>query len=280
MKKYLIIGFFLLGYLAASHASAQEERERPRDSFYETLSVRERAPADLPNVREADILWSKRIWQYIDVRKKINQPLYFPERPTGDYRSLMQVLEDAIRAGELRAYSVDDDSFIGEPLDPDELFDEVLASTDVITVDGVDQEVHIPFQPTEILIFRIKEEWFFDTRRGVMDVRIIGISPARLSRDDVTGQYTDVHSPIFWVPFEEARAALASAPVVNRRNNKQVESFDDLFIRRFFDAVIYREERPDNRAIREYIEDPYERLLEARRIREEIRNFELDIWHY
>ncbi len=244
------------------------------------MSVREREPAKLANVREADILWSKRLWQSIDVRKTINQPLYFPERPTGDYRSLMQVLEDAIRSGELRAYDVDDDSFMRDPMDPDELFDEVLSRTEVIVIEGQEVEEVIPFRPTEVLVFRIMEEWFVDKRRGVLDVRIIGISPARLVRDEATGEYTDIVDPLFWVPFEEARPALANAPVMNRRNDKQVESFDDLFIRRFFDATVYREERPDNRAIREYIEDPRERLLEAQRIKEEIRNFELDLWHY
>ncbi len=276
LRSIMLFAVFCL--IASLHVDAQEER--PTNGFYEPMSVREREPAQLATVREADILWSKRLWQSIDVRKTINQPLYFPERPSGDYRSLMQVLEDAIRSGEIRAYDVDDDSFMRDPLDPNVLFDEMLSRTEVIIIEGQEVEEVIPFRPTDVLLFRIKEEWFVDKRRGVLDVRIIGLSPARLVRDEATGEYTDIADPLFWIPFEEARSALANAPVMNRRNDKQVESFDDLFLRRFFDATIYREERPDNRAIREYIDDPRERLLEAQRIREEIRNFELDLWHY
>lgn len=279
MSKNILLFSITLIFLALA-ATAQEERERPRDSFYDRMSVAERRPVELPTVREADVLWSKRIWQFIDVRKTINQPLYFPERPSGGYRNLMQVLEDAIRAGEIRAYGVDDDSFEREPFDPVELFDDILARVEVIVIEGQEVEEVIPFRSTEVLVFRIKEEWFVDQRRGVLDVRIIGLSPARLVRDEETGQFTDIQDPLFWVPFEEVRPALANAPVVNRRNDKMVESYDDLFIRRFFDATIYREDRPDNRAIREYIDNPIDRLLEAERIKEEIRNFELDLWQH
>ncbi|TVR41723.1 MAG: gliding motility protein GldN [Bacteroidia bacterium] len=279
MSKNILLFSITLIFLALA-ATAQEERERPRDSFYDRMSVAERRPVELPTVREADVLWSKRIWQFIDVRKTINQPLYFPERPSGGYRNLMQVLEDAIRAGEIRAYGVDDDSFEREPFDPVELFDDILARVEVIVIEGQEVEEVIPFRSTEVLVFRIKEEWFVDQRRGVLDVRIIGLSPARLVRDEETGQFTDIQDPLFWVPFKEVRPALANAPVVNRRNDKMVESYDDLFIRRFFDATIYREDRPDNRAIREYIDNPIDRLLEAERIKEEIRNFELDLWQH
>ncbi len=279
MSKNILLFSISLIFITLA-ATAQEERERPRDSFYDRMSVAERRPVELPYVREADVLWSKRIWQYIDVRKTMNQPLYFPERPSGGYRNLMQVLEDAIRAGEVRAYGVDDDSFEREPFDPVELFDNILSRVEVIVIEGQEVEEVIPFRTSEVLVFRIKEEWFIDQRRGVLDVRIIGLSPARLVRDEETGRYTDIQDPLFWVPFEEARTALANAPVVNRRNDKMVKSFDDLFIRRFFDATVYREDRPDNRAIREYIDNPMDRLLEAQRIMEEIRNFELDLWQH
>lgn len=138
----------------------------------------------------------------------------------------------------------------------------------------------IAFDPSEVYVFRIMEEWFVDARRSQLDVRIIGLSPARLVEDPETGQLTETQDPLFWVPFEEARPVLANAPVHSRRNDARQISFDDYFIRRFFNATVYREERPDNRVILEYIDDPFEQLMEAERIKEEIRNKELDLWHY
>lgn len=277
MIKYF---FFLatLGLILALPSAAQPPQDRPNDTFYERKSVMENRPIQLPYVREADILWSKRIWQNIDLRLKINQPLYFPQEPLGDFRSLMKVLEDALRAGEIRAYGVDDEYFRGDPLDPEELFEQ-LGRTETFDEDGQEVAVVIPFNPAQVLRFRIREEWFIDKRRGRMDVRIVGLSPAREVIDNLTGESLG-WEPLFWLPFAEIREVLANAPVYTRHNDRQSISFDDYFIRRFFDATIYREDRPDNRVISEYIEDPIEQLLEAQRIKEEIRNMELDLWHY
>ncbi len=280
MTKYIIC-LTAIGLLFSLPLSAQqEERERPRDSFYERRAVEERTPVELPYVREADILWSKRIWQVIDVREKINQPLYFPEEPTGQYKSLMQVLQEAILAGEVRAYGVDDENFQDDPIPPRELFRR-FSRTVSFMQDGetTPTTVTIPFEPSEVIRWRIKEEWFIDSRRGMLDVRIIGISPAREVTDDQTGEFLGFE-PLFWVYFPEARQVLANAPVYNRMNSAQRISFDDFFVRRFFNATIYREERPDNRVISEYFEDPIDALLEGQRIREMIRNFEMDLWHY
>ncbi len=259
--------------------TAQETpQDRPNDSFYERRSVKERKPIELPYVREADVLWSKVIWQNIDLRQKINQPLYFPLEPTGNYRSLMKVLEDALREGEIRAYGVDDEFFKDEPLDPDDLFQR-LSRTETFMEDDEEVVVEIPFNPAQVLRFRIREEWFIDTRRGRLDVRIVGLSPAREVIDNITGESLG-WEPLFWLPYAEIREVLAKTPVYARHNDTQNISFDDLFIRRFFDATIYREDRPDNRVISEYIEDPVEQLIEAQRIKESIRNRELDLWHY
>ncbi len=279
MPKYFIIILSAAGLMFSMPLQAQVDPERPRDSFYEKRSVEERMPVKLPHIREADVLWSKRVWQVIDLRETINQPLYFPEVATEEYRSLMQVLEDAIRAGELRAYDVDDDSFEGEPVPARTLFQRFSRTVTFTQEDGTTTTVTIPFDPTDVIRFRIKEEWFVDSRRGQLDVRILGLSPAREVRDDETGEFLGFE-PLFWVYFPEARQVLANAAVNNRRNSAQRISYDDYFIRRFFNSTIYREERPDNRVISEYIEDPVEALLEAARIKERIRNIELDLWNY
>lgn len=283
MKMYIVFQRFILLILIsmtsmASIIAQQNQAEKPIDGVYERITIRERKPVPLPHIREADVVWSKRVWQYIDVRKTINQHLYFPLTPSSEYRNLMQVLEDAIRAGELRAYHVDDDSFEGEPFDPTVLFDELLTGEIPVEVDGRMETEVVPFRSSDVMVFRIKEEWFIDRRRGQLDVRIIGLSPSKYQEQD--GVLTGIFDPLFWVPFEEARPALANAPVLSRRNDMHNISFDDLFQRRYFDSVIYREDRPDGRAIVEYIDDPQERLREAERIKESIRNRELDMWHY
>ena len=49
-----------------------------------------------PFLRQDDILWSERHWESIDLREKINLPLYYPIKPLPDRKSLWDVLKDAI----------------------------------------------------------------------------------------------------------------------------------------------------------------------------------------
>ncbi len=278
MAKLLLLAS-TLGMLIALTTNAQEVQDRPNDTFYERRTVEESKPIQLPYVREADVLWSKRIWQNIDLRQTINQPLYFPQEPTGNYRNLMTILEEAIRSGEIRVYGVDDDNFRHDPLDPDELFNRLSRTETFPDADGEIVSVEIEFNPGQVLRFRIMEDWFIDKRRSKLDVRIIGLSPSRQAIDPQTGEFLGWES-LFWVPYAEIRELLAGAPVYTRNNDMQQISFDDFFIRRFFDATVYREDRPDALVISEYIDDPIEQLLEGQRIKEEIRNKEMDLWHY
>jgi len=110
----------MLGLLFSLQSVAQVI-ETTRDGFYDKVTIEEKEPAVLPYVREADVFMAKRVWQVIDMREKMNQPLYFPITPTNSRRSLMQVLVDAIREGSVTAYSVDNDEFT-IPMTPEQLF--------------------------------------------------------------------------------------------------------------------------------------------------------------
>jgi len=273
----MVLGLFL------SLQSVGQVIENARDGFYDKMMIEEKEPAALPFVREADVLWSKQVWQIIDLREKMNQPLYFPITPTNSRRSLMQVLIDGIREGSLTAYSPDNDEFT-IPMTPEQLFSNI-ERTQTVTMqrpeppyDEFDTTLTISFNPADVMRFRVKEEWFFDSKRSVLDVRVLGICPVRENLDPLTGESRG-DEPLFWIYYPDARTSLANSEVFNRHNDAQRMSYDDMFLRRFFSSYVYKESNVHDRRIQEYYTG-LDALLEAERVKESIRNFEHDLWEY
>lgn len=285
IKKMLLIIIPALICSLQSSGQIGEEAPRHRDSAWEEMRHEERKPIEYAYVREADVLWSKRVWQVIDLREKINQPLYFPPTPTGNMRSLMKVLWDGVMDGTLTAYDVDAEDF-----NPDMKLDTIalknrLLRTMTITMQRptppyqeYDTTLTLGFNTEDVLRFRIKEDWFFDAKRSVLEVRILGICPVREAIDPVTGESRG-DEPLFWVYFPEARNILVNAPVFNRQNDAMRMSYDDLFVRRFFSSTIYKASNVHDKRIGEFYQG-LDALLEAQRIKEQIRNFEHDLWEF
>ena len=59
-----------------------------------------------PYLREADVMYFRRIWQEMDLKQKINHPYYFPVEPIQDRKNLFDVIRDGLLVeGSLVAYS-------------------------------------------------------------------------------------------------------------------------------------------------------------------------------
>jgi len=82
--------------------------------------------------------------------------------------------------------------------------------------------------------------------------------------------------------FPSVREVLHVAKVFNPKNAVQSISFDHLLNARRFNSVIVREENIyGNRAISDYVRgNSLFQLLEANKIKEDIRNKEMDMWNY
>ncbi|WP_072032209.1 type IX secretion system ring subunit PorN/GldN [Crocinitomix catalasitica] len=129
----------------------------------------------------------------------------------------------------------------------------------------------------DIVQYRIKEDFFFDKERSVMDRRIIGIAPVVYSRDQ-NGNISGLRE-LFWLYFPECRYVFQNFFVQSRHNDAQRMSFDDLFWKRMFQSTIYKETNIYDRSVDSY-RAGVDALLEAEKIKEKIANFEHDLWSF
>src|SRR5205085_9666009 len=106
---------------------------------------------------------------------------------------LIDVIHDAVLEGTLTAYNANIDDEFTTPLTQTEVA-AIGARHDTTLVTnpttGLDSSVLIneELNRDNIIKFRIKEDWFFDKQRSVMDVRIIGIAPIILKTSAETGE--------------------------------------------------------------------------------------------
>lgn len=237
---------------------------------------------EYPYVREDDVMWTKEYIQKIDLKQKINMPLYFPVNPTRDRMSLSDVLFNAVLNDKtIAAY---DDEYFEEKLSVEQI-NKRLFSVDSIPSEDFETGEEIMLFDTlqirsrDIIEYLVREERFFDKKRSVIDVRIIAMCPVAEYQNTETFQIEK--RKLFWVYFPDARPVLANANVYNVFNNAERMTFDELFHKRMFSAIIQKETNLYDRAIYDYKTfRKIDQLLEAERIKEEIRNFESDLWEY
>ena len=129
----------------------------------------------------------------------------------------------------------------------------------------------------DIVQYRIKEDWFFDNERSVMDVRIIGIAPVVYQRDQ-EGNISGLKE-LFWCYFPECRYVFQNFFVQSRHNDSQRMSYDDLFWKRMFQSYIIKESNIYDRELQNY-RAGVDALLESEKIKNKIFIFEHDLWSF
>jgi gliding motility associated protien GldN len=94
MKKLVFVLLLLITSVGISHAQVLDPVLGPR--AWQKENVEQSDAVTLTHIREADVMWSKRIWRTIDLRQKINLILYYPvmDSATLGKRSFVQVIFD------------------------------------------------------------------------------------------------------------------------------------------------------------------------------------------
>lgn len=283
MKTILSFFNYFLLFLLPLILNAQQGVFKPgdyRDGVYEKENSINRRFIPYTFLREADVAYKKRIWREIDLRDKINLTLYYPTNyESSETRiSLFQLLKKYVLGGQIITFS--DEQF----LIPLQLSDVKTKFTkcDSVEESSYDANGNEVLTKTwqcdsisilkNILKYRIKEDWFFDKQRSVLDVRILGLMPRIYIEDK------DVFSDLFWVYFPACRPFFAKHEVFNPRNPSENRTFEDIFWKRQFNSTIIKEENVYDRFLFEYLKG-IDNLLEAERIKNDMFRWEHDLWH-
>ena len=248
------------------------------------------APLEYGYVDDRDILWSKTLWETIDLDERVNFPLYYPTDTMDigpDRRSLYNVLIKNLKSGKLETYT---DSYFtkkrsfGDLKDALQMVDTLDYGYEQMNAGETVSEEYITrrnISAADIEEYHIKGIWYFDKRQGELKYRLLGIAPVAPDVNFMDDDNPDMVE-LFWVWYPDAREILHEAKVFNQQNSAQPISFDMLLNARRFDAVIYKEDNVQgDRNIDDYISDnALFQLLEAKRIKETIRDKEQDMWSY
>jgi gliding motility associated protien GldN len=239
-----------------------------------------------PHLREADVMWARRVWRTVDLREKMNHPLYYPTEPINDRKSLFDVIKQGLLVdGSITAYDagplLTDDEF-RKPLLAGELKDIFTRVDTVYTEDLATGEMVPSIQETvlesrDIKMYKIKEDWIFDKQRSSMDIRILGLAPMR----EVRGEDGEVrgYAPIFWLYYPELRYVLVNWDVFNRENDAERRSYESIFWKRQFSSYITKWSNVYDRQLSDY-KTGIDGLLEGEEIKQALFEFEHDLWNF
>ncbi|MDB4252096.1 gliding motility protein GldN [Flavobacteriaceae bacterium] len=276
----------VIALLVTSYTSAQSNLlnatkvEQIGKQTKEKIAADNDSPLAYGYIDDRDILWSKVVWEFVDLNQKINLPYYFPidtANISNDRRSLFDTLLKGIRKGDIN--NIYSDSFFTSKITNSEI-DEKLVN---IRLNG-DYPDTFRIQTQDIEGYMMKGMWYFDKRMGELKYRLLALAP--MGKDVLTLGLPDIEDDelyeLFWVFYPSARNILHKAKVFNPKNVSQPISYDHLLNARRFSSVIVREENMyGNRKIADYIRgNSLFQLLEADRIKESIRDKEIDMWNY
>jgi len=294
-KLFLLITLTIGGVCSASAQANLLNARVPQeigDLNEQQVEANDEAPLVYGFVDDRDVMWSKTVWEVIDLDERVNFPYYYPTDTLNlgpERRSLFDVLKKNLGNNTIK--EVYKSAYFQEKLTYEEIQERLMSidTTDAgyeqYNADGFVDPQFIErrrITAAEIKQYKIKGTWYFDKRLGELKYRLLAVCPVSpdVAVKTLEGEQEDLVE-LFWVWFPDARASLNKSKVFNSRNSSQPITYDHMLNSRRFSSNIYKEENVyEDREVKDYIyEDALRMLLESERIKSVIRDYEQDMWN-
>lgn len=242
-------------------------------------------------IEDKDIVWSKVVWEVIDLNERLNQPYYrASDGLLTESASLYDALVEGVRSGAIQ--QVYDDEYFTTKMNYDQIVSRTAKKdTQQYYWDMIDAGE----EPDDALIFnfeiasrdikmlKTKGMWYIDRRLGEMKYRLLGLCIMGPDAQALGTQFDDgTFVELFWIWYPDARMVLNNYSVFNPNNSSSSVTFDDLLNARRFSSVLYKAQTMYGiTPIEDYIpKNSKGQLEESDRIRESILQSEADMWSY
>ncbi|MBC7862421.1 MAG: gliding motility protein GldN, partial [Bacteroidia bacterium] len=197
----------------------------PTDRLYINENTPNRRFIPYTYLRQADVAWEKRVWRVIDLREKINQPLMFPLFPAQNRMAFLDIIKIGLKSGEITAFV--DDEFTSRLT-----FEQAMAKLVVeVTVNETDslgnplstKTVADTISNQKVTRITLKEDWFFDKQKSVLEVRTLAIGLEWYNEDK------ELYIPLFNLYMPQCRPLFARNEIYNPKNDAERRTYEDFF---------------------------------------------------
>lgn len=249
-----------------------------------TLTTRA-AAKNMDQSKDIDnMIWIREIYRWIDLRKEDNSALFFPEQPIGDRMNLFTLVFKLMADGKISGYRYLLD---GREVFTDDFkinFEDVLKSQQVLyKTQGTGAQAKFLVEDSdipsnEVLMYAIKEAYYFDQATGMYNSKVLAICPMLLRQEDEFSAATPI--ALFWLKYEDIRPYISRAFIMTSNlNNALTYTIDDFFNKKMYKGDIVKTTNMMNRSLAQEVGNEPEKLKLAQdSIEKQLKFFEEKLW--
>ena len=249
---YYILLFIFFAFVQDGFSQDQESplrRTRQRgveagSNNVPELTERARIKNEEASKKPTHVTWLREIYRDIDLDKENNAALYYPIQPIGNRVNLFTLIFRLMSENKIAAYNY----LEGREVFTDEEkvnFEDVLKRYQILyTTQGAGPNLKYVIDDSdipsaEVLIYMIKEGWYFDEATGTFKSQVIALCPMLVREDYYEGGTTK--DAMFWIPYENLRPYLSREMIMTSNyNNALTYTIDDYFTKQMYSGTIIK----------------------------------------